>query len=396
MHTPEQVKKLLKFHLTGKNLQKVPALVGLTGVGKTAITKQVAKELGMELVYFNVAQLSDGELALPVATGGTDAVEVASNMVHYNLNYKLREVYNHPDRKYLIFFDEFTRGTVSVISELMTFLNEREYQGYKLHDNVRFIAAMNPTTTMKGYADEEYASTEFDDAHANRFTFIDQRHDVTDWLEWGSKDDNIHPFVLQFLRDPMNAQYFYGKETDGIRMRTPRAWDYLSQDFKQFDAEDLWGEDDLVYSVISDQVGSDVGTTLFDFIKDMLATIDPEQILSGKILAKDVKQFQSFDEVKKVQTLVKAIDFLGQNQSRVTEKSIQNFTKLWDLLESKDNKFNLIYTNFIGDWQTKYGLTESLPVLNMLLDEKKNTVLTSFYREVLRSNTPDNEWIEVK
>ena len=49
-------KQKLKFHLRGRNLKIVPALVGLTGIGKTAIVNQVAKELGYELIYFNMAQ----------------------------------------------------------------------------------------------------------------------------------------------------------------------------------------------------------------------------------------------------------------------------------------------------------------------------------------------------
>ena len=55
-------KKKLKFHLQGRNLKIVPALVGLTGIGKTAIVNQVAKELGYD------AGFGPGKYADDVAT----------------------------------------------------------------------------------------------------------------------------------------------------------------------------------------------------------------------------------------------------------------------------------------------------------------------------------------
>ena len=62
--------KKLKFHITGRNQQIVPCLVGPTGIGKTAIGNQVAKELGAELIYFNMSQQNQGDNALPVPQNG--------------------------------------------------------------------------------------------------------------------------------------------------------------------------------------------------------------------------------------------------------------------------------------------------------------------------------------
>lgn len=77
----------LKFHMAGRNPQIVPCLVGPTGIGKTAIVKQVAKELGAELVYFNMAQQNQGDNALPVPH-----INAGQTLVQYALHHKFQEI----------------------------------------------------------------------------------------------------------------------------------------------------------------------------------------------------------------------------------------------------------------------------------------------------------------
>ena len=76
----------LKFHMAGRNPQIVPCLVGPTGIGKTAIVHQVAKELGAELVYFNMAQQNQGDNALPVPH-----INAGQTLVQYALHHKFQD-----------------------------------------------------------------------------------------------------------------------------------------------------------------------------------------------------------------------------------------------------------------------------------------------------------------
>lgn len=157
----------LKFHLTGRNKQVVPCLVGETGIGKTTIVNKVARDLGAEIVYFNMSQQNEGDNALPVPFQN----DFLTN-VQYALNHKFQEIIDNPDKLYIVMCDEIARGRLGVISEWMTVLTERQIQGHKLGDNVRFVAAMNPSTSMKGYENTEYVATEMDPAHLTRFNFI--------------------------------------------------------------------------------------------------------------------------------------------------------------------------------------------------------------------------------
>lgn len=63
---PSKMKELLKFHITGNRnaiqegrRKHAVNIVGTHGIGKTDVVRSVAKELGMELVKINLAQLEE-------------------------------------------------------------------------------------------------------------------------------------------------------------------------------------------------------------------------------------------------------------------------------------------------------------------------------------------------
>lgn len=92
----------LKFHMAGRNPQIVPCLVGPTGIGKTAIVNRVAKDLGAELVYFNMAQQNQGDNALPVPH-----INNQQTLVQYALHHKFQEILDNPQNKYIVMCDEY-------------------------------------------------------------------------------------------------------------------------------------------------------------------------------------------------------------------------------------------------------------------------------------------------
>lgn len=341
MKTISQAIKHLVFHLKGSNLQKVPALVGLTGIGKTAIAKKVANELGAELVYFNMAQLSEGEMALPVPINSRDT---QTGLVKYALNHKIQEIFDHPEKEYLIFTDEFTRGTVPVISEWMTIINERQIQGHKFGDNVRFLAAMNPTTSMRDFHDTDYAATEMDDAHSNRFTFIHVEASLPDWLNWAQNEGEIHPLVVAYLKNDLFAGNFYGKEADGIRMRTPRAWEFLSDSMKDMQEQGLLDDKGFVYQVAEDQIGADIAWSFAEFVEQQWDTIKYEDIMGETEL--DERRIRKFaaddDSIKKLQ-LEAVIERIKKEAPDMSDVNVKNYLRLWETIDAVDVRYSLTY-----------------------------------------------------
>lgn len=333
----------LKFHMAGRNPQIVPCLVGPTGIGKTAIVKQVAKELGAELVYFNMAQQNQGDNALPVPH-----INAGQTLVQYALHHKFQEILDNPNKDYLVMCDELARAQISVLSEWMTVLNERQIQGQKFGKNVRFVAAMNPSSTMKGYEDTDYIATEMDPAHLTRFHFIYMKEDRLDWLKW-AKENNIHEYVIRFLEDAKNIAYFYGQSVDDVRVRTPKGWEQLSDMLKDMETQGLFDDpsnDDRAFiaGIISDQIGYDAGPLFATMIWDSIESIPLSKVMTNKpVPQKLINQFANNTLQKQIITVDSWLAEMKERNVKFTPQHVANFIAFWETMKSDDAKTNVGY-----------------------------------------------------
>ena len=333
----------LKFHMAGRNPQIVPCLVGPTGIGKTAIVKQVAKELGAELVYFNMAQQNQGDNALPVPH-----INAGQTLVQYALHHKFQEILDNPNKDYLVMCDELARAQIPVLSEWMTVLNERQIQGQKFGNNVRFVAAMNPSSTMKGYEDTDYIATEMDPAHLTRFHFIYMKEDRLDWLKW-AKENDIHEYVIRFLEDAKNIAYFYGQSVDDVRVRTPKGWEQLSDMLKDMEAQGLFdnpSDDDRAFiaGIISDQIGYDAGPLFATMIWDSIESIPLSKVMTNKpVPQKLINQFANNTLQKQIITVDSWLAEMKERNVKFTPQHVANFIAFWETMKSDDAKTNVGY-----------------------------------------------------
>ena len=333
----------LKFHMSGRNPQIVPCLVGPTGIGKTAIVNRVAKDLGAELVYFNMAQQNQGDNALPVPH-----INDQQTLVQYALHHKFQEILDNPQNKYIVMCDELARAQIPVISEWMTVLNERQIQGQKFSDNVRFIAAMNPSSTMKGYEDTDYIATEMDPAHLTRFHFIYMKEDRLDWINW-AKANNIHEYVIQFLEDPKNIAYFYGQSVDDVRVRTPKGWEQLSDMLIDMEEQGLFDNPStedraFISGVISDQIGYDAGPLFATMIWDAIESIPLSKVMTNKPVAqKLINQFANSPLQKQIITVDSWLTEMKERNVTFTPQHVTNFISFWKTMKSDDAKTKVGY-----------------------------------------------------
>ena len=130
----------------------VPLVVGESGIGKTALAKKLSEKNGWSFIVIDGNLLKEGEI------GGLPTVESYSKVdgngiLHevkttvYAVHSKLREVDEEiaKGNLVLLFIDEINRCEHTVQQELMNLILNREINGYKLHDNVNILAAMNPS-----------------------------------------------------------------------------------------------------------------------------------------------------------------------------------------------------------------------------------------------------------
>ena len=146
------------------NSRAVPLLIGESGIGKTALVKALAHKQGYYCVTIDGNMLKEGEI------GGLPIVEdyilngVKKKKTVYAVHTKLQEIEDilleDHFKRVLLFIDEINRCEHSVQQELMNIILNREINGYRLHQNVDVIAAMNPSNKYDSFEDSDYQVVE--------------------------------------------------------------------------------------------------------------------------------------------------------------------------------------------------------------------------------------------
>ena len=132
---------------------EVPLIVGESGIGKTALANKLAKENDWSLIVIDGNLLKEGEIGgLPTIESyvgvNSNGYKTEKKTTVYAVHNKLREIDEEisKSKTVLLFIDEINRCEHTVQQELMNLILNREINGYKLHDDVKILAAMNPSS----------------------------------------------------------------------------------------------------------------------------------------------------------------------------------------------------------------------------------------------------------
>lgn len=210
--TPREVGKLLRWAFE----QRRPVLViGRPGVGKTSITRQVAEELGMELI-----------VAHPVVDDPTD---------YKGMPFTYRDIVNGEERQRAAFLpfgdleklidarqptvhlaDDLGHAPKTVQAAYMQLLLNRAVNGHKVADCVTFVAASNRLEDRAGV-------TALLEPLKDRFTtIVEMVPDVYDWVEWAMKNGVAHE-VISYVRYRPNVLEAWKPTPDLTRLPTCRS-----------------------------------------------------------------------------------------------------------------------------------------------------------------------------
>ena len=150
--TKEAIKKLYPL--------RIPILLnGATGVGKTAIVKEVAEELGLPLIDIWLAQ---------------ETPESIGRIPESNYFFPVFE------SGAVFFFEHLNRSTPWVRQAVMSVFSERTLGGKKLHPDTLVIGAVN---TGKGYTDTD----DLEEALLEEFAIINVVPDIDEILSYFSE-----------------------------------------------------------------------------------------------------------------------------------------------------------------------------------------------------------------
>lgn len=126
-------------------------LDGPQGCGKTVLARTIAESLGMEFVFFNCGAVVEAtDFLATVCVRASEDGSPVMDFIKTEVLLGFEQAGIHPERRYLIFLDEFNRCQESARNALMPALdstrrifNPTDNTFLGIPDNVQFIAAVN-------------------------------------------------------------------------------------------------------------------------------------------------------------------------------------------------------------------------------------------------------------
>jgi len=132
----DKIQKVLKGVYDNLELRRsvVPLFIGNTGLGKTVMIEQFAKERGVKLVELITSQMSPFEIS-----GIAMPDKESKKMTYFNFD-KLENLVDGD----ILFFDELLNGNPVVLNACLTILEQRRFISGRPLPDIMIVAAANP------------------------------------------------------------------------------------------------------------------------------------------------------------------------------------------------------------------------------------------------------------
>ncbi len=305
--------------------KEVPLVVGESGIGKTALANKLANENNWSLVVIDGNLLKEGEIGgLPTIESyigfDSNGNEIEKKATVYAVHNKLREIDEEisKGRTVLLFIDEINRCEHTVQQELMNLILNREINGYKLHDNVKILAAMNPSS--KYGSDFDYQVVDMDAAQENRFVWLNMEPDYNGWIKWAI-DAGIEQKVIEFIST--FPEYLHKVNEDDVRA-TPRSYERVSKSYKVYKEKKDLIPKEVFLNVIKGNVGKVIAQEFISFIEsDCSPLISYEDVFSGDTLSESV--VEKVKNENHTRLYISAMNILKTLESNIENKADSSY-----------------------------------------------------------------------
>jgi len=348
----------------------VPLIIGASGIGKTALIKQLAKEKGMNLYVYALGGKSKYDLQIYPKEKDESVIYLKPEWIKENT---------------IVFFDDVHAAAPDVQTMLLEVLQTRSFANYKFPDTLYIIMAMNPID------DENYHSMLIlDNALATRVTQLEvtfSPNDIDTILEF------MHPLVGAFLKNNSTMILEPGPEEEGKPYATPRTWEKLSKQLFKIQ-EKIFGSDTSVsYKLLADRlINQDV--LLYAITEGTVGRRAAEQFIAflNELPIISLEEFfkRGYTGDKDLQNQILAVDLITRVK-RWTQEEIREFLdkyqdKLAELLNNMDRALRNTIINIFNRSEISHPLIEKY-TLELQLDfiKRAGIDLSDLFEDELNS-----------
>lgn len=215
----------------------VPFIQGSPGLGKSAIVREIADDMNLDIIDLRLSQCDITDLnGLPKLSGEK------STFLPFDTYPLQKDSLPEGKNGWILFLDELNSAVRSVQCASYKLILDRMVGQHKLHDNVYIVAAGNLVT-------DNAVVNQMPTALRSRLINLILTVDSDSWLEWALKN-NIDTRIYCFIKyKPKNLFVFNPAKTDHT-FACPRTWEMLS---KLIEGEnDLKSMEELIYSTIGE------------------------------------------------------------------------------------------------------------------------------------------------
>ena len=269
-------------------------LMGPPGIGKTAIVRQVAEELGLGLVSYSITHHTrQSALGLPKIVHkkfGEEEYDVSE----YTMSEIISSVYDCMEetglKEGILFLDEVNCASETLTPTMLQFLQFKTFGRHKVPDGWIVVTAGNPVAYNR-------SAREFDIVTWDRLKKIDIEPDYDAWKAYAYKHET-HAAILTYL--DIRKEYFYKIEetVDGKNFVTARGWTDLSDIIKLYEQRDIPVDKKLIEQYIQNPEIAEDFATYYDLYNKYKSDYKIEEILAGNAPAeiRDRAKEAGFDE----------------------------------------------------------------------------------------------------
>lgn len=342
--SPGEIKEIIKKIITISGFNQSIYLEGASGIGKSEMVIQLAKELDAELIDIRLGNLDTIDL------NGIGIPDLKNKKAIWT-----RPEFFPPencDKKYLIFLDEFNHASEQVFGAAYQLVLERRMGTHILPKNVLVIGAGNSI-------DDKGIAFSMPSPLVNRFMKINVEANINDWLKY-AEQNNIHWKILGFLKyQPEFLHKFDGTSSED-NFPTPRNWVKLNPFSEYFD------DFEFMEVILNSLFGMSVMLQFKEYLKIIKDIPQLEEILVGNL--NDFKTLNDLNSSYAFFMLVK--NYLKNNKEILTNQNFLNLFKFNNIQPNQEvmQLLNLEIISFINNELPEKQKVE----LQYLIYEDKN------------------------
>ena len=283
----EQIKNAMKVYFAKDEYgrfciapeeQRPVFLMGPPGIGKTAIMKQVAEELGVGLVSYSMTHHTrQSALGLPLIVKKSYGGEEVS-VTEYTMSEIIASIYDMMEdsgvSEGILFLDEINCVSETLTPTMLQFLQFKTFGRHRIPGGWIVVTAGNPPEYNR-------SAREFDVVTWDRLKRIDVDPDYGAWRAYAVKR-GVHAAIITYLDARKDNFYIVENTVDGKRFVTARGWVDLSDMITLSEREGIAVDELLIAQYLQSKDIAEDFAAYYELFNKYRADYKIDAILSGE------------------------------------------------------------------------------------------------------------------